>query len=79
MEIKIKIPTYFAKYRVVKLDDRYLAQVKQDGIWRTLDKNNPHESWTVPEYTVTKGGVSNLDEAIALINRVKQTIVWEGR
>ncbi len=77
MEIKIKIPTFFAEYRVVKIGDTYYPQ-KKDGlwVWRWVDEDG--YLW-VEDYKRHSKKCKSLEEAMAFIESQKQTVVWSCR
>ncbi len=75
MEIKIKIPTFFAKYRVVLVGGTYYAQKKDHG-WRWLGDDG--FTWSNCNRCYAKK-FKTLEEAISFIDSIKQKVVWVGR
>lgn len=75
MEIKIRIPTLFAKYRVIKTGGVYVAQVKEEWWWKSIDKD--YYAWTELELKHT--ALDSMEKAIERIDGYRQTVVWSGR
>lgn len=75
MEIKIKIPSLFAKYRVIKTAGVYVAQVKKDWCWKSIDED--YYAWSQLELKYT--ALDSMEKAIERVNGYRQTVVWSGR
>lgn len=74
MEIKLKIPTFFPKYRIVKRGGLFFAQVKGSNGWYNLDKEEIGET-----FMLDRGydcGLSSFEEAMSIIEREKIHILW---
>jgi hypothetical protein len=75
MKIKIRIPTLFAKFRVIKTAGVYVAQVKKDWCWMSIDKD--YFAWIQLELEYT--ALDSVEKAIERINGYRQTVVWSSR
>lgn len=76
MEIKIKIPAFFARHRVVKVGDIFYAQKKHSGHWYWMD--NKGFAWQ----EACRGHAKEhktLEEAVQLIDSTRERVVWSGR
>ena len=75
MEIKTKIPTFFAKYRIIKTNNKFVAQAKGRSGWLSLD--DTLFGWCGLEMKYT--AVDTVEEALKRIENYKQKVVWSGR
>lgn len=76
MEIKIKIPTFFAKYRVVKIGNTFYSQKKSPIGWTWMGEDGC--GWS-GGYRDMAHKSKTLEEAIQLIESTRERVVWSGR